>query len=99
MKKLTILALLLFALGSAGACDSSSPKEAEAPTVLEVPDEEPAPQAAEEPQLQNVRPDTARNLEQRFREEAAEQINADNVDSIMAELEKEIEAELAELND
>lgn len=97
MKKLITLALLVFAFGSVAACDSS--REAEVPVVIEVPDEEPAPQAVEEPQLKSTRPEAVQNLEQRFREEAAEQINADNVDSIMAELEKEIEAELAELND
>ena len=103
MKYIITIALTLFAFGFITACESPSE---EAPAVEaqtdEVEEQEaPAEAAADQkgPKIQGERPETRRVLEEKFEKEAKERINPDNVDSILEELEKEIEAELAELDD
>ncbi|MFU8804086.1 MAG: hypothetical protein ACNA8W_09785 [Bradymonadaceae bacterium] len=98
MKNITIIVLVLFTLGMVTACDSQTPtapaEEAPAEEVVEEAPPEEAPEVKGQP-----RPESARVLEERYRGEAKEQINSDNVESVLAELEKEIEAEMAELEE
>jgi flagellar motility protein MotE (MotC chaperone) len=100
MQRLSTVMLVLFAVSVFAACNSSKKEQSSTPDqAAEQAEQAPAEQAppTTEAPATAGRPPAAQELEKRFRDEAREKITADNVDEIIAELEKEIEAELAEL--